>query len=78
MEYFLNLFTPETWEAFQAHGSRVSGFRHRQRRIARERIKPGGIFLCYMVRLSRWCGALEITSEAFEDASPRLTAAGHP
>jgi hypothetical protein len=30
----------------------------------------GDIFLCYLVRLSRWCGALHITSEVYEDATP--------
>ena len=70
MAYILNLFTPETWASFQRYGAKTSGFRHRQRRVARERIKPGDIFLCYLVRLSRWCGTLEITSEAFEDDTP--------
>ena len=70
MAYFLNLFTPETWTKFREHGSNVSGFRWRQRRIAQERINPGDIFLCYLVRLSRWCGVLEITSKAFIEHSP--------
>ncbi len=70
MAYFLNLFTPETWATFREHGAAISGFRERQRRMATERLHPGDIFLCYMVRLSRWCGALEITSEAFHDDTP--------
>ena len=70
MGYFLNLFTPETWDAFQENGANVSGFRYRQRRMAREEIHTGDIFLCYLVRLSRWCGALRIASEAFEDDTP--------
>ena len=70
MAYYLNLFTPETWEAFRKHGASISGFRQRQEGFARERLKPGDIFLCYLVRLSRWCGALEITSAAFRDDSP--------
>jgi hypothetical protein len=70
MTYILSLFTPETWAAFREHGAKVSGFRARQRRIARKRIKPGDVFLCYLVRLSRWCGALEVTSEVFEDDTP--------
>lgn len=70
MAYFLNLFTPETWTAFQQHGADISGFRERQRRMARERVKPGDIFICYLVRVSRWCGALEITSDAFQDDTP--------
>jgi hypothetical protein len=28
------------------------------------------LLLCYLVKLSRWCGVLEVTSEAFEDHSP--------
>src|SRR6266550_1720393 len=69
MRYFLDLFTPETWTAFQAHGGDVSGFRERQRRTA-EQINPGDIFLCYLVRLSRWCGVLEIVSKVYTDSSP--------
>jgi len=70
MAYFLNLFTPETWAAFQKHGAGVSGFRYRQRRMATEEINPGDVFLCYLVRLSRWCGVLEITSEAYSADEP--------
>jgi hypothetical protein len=68
--YYLNLFTPETWAAFQRHGSSVSGFRYRQRRMAKENIHPGDMFVCYLVGVSRWCGLFRINSEAFEDSSP--------
>ncbi len=70
MAYFLNLFTPETWSAFQDHGASVSGFRKSQRRRAHEHIKPGDIFVCYLVRVSRWCGALRIASHAHEGDTP--------
>jgi hypothetical protein len=70
MAYFLNLFTPETWSAFREHGADISGFRKRQQRIARERLKPGDVFLCYLTRLSRWCGVLQIESQAFYDETP--------
>lgn len=70
MATFLNLFTPETWGAFREDGARLSGFTKRQEKTARERVGPGDILLCYMTRLSRWCGALEVASEAFEDATP--------
>jgi hypothetical protein len=69
MDYYLDLFTPETWDAFRAHGAAISGFRERQRKTA-DRIKPGDRFICYLVRLSRWCGILEVTSEAFTDHAP--------
>jgi len=69
MAYYLDLFTLETWAAFRKHGSVISGFREKQRKSA-ERIKPGDIFLCYLVRLSRWCGVLEVTSNSFTDTAP--------
>ena len=70
MAYFLDLFTPETWHAFGESGAEVTGFRPRQRRIANERVKEGDIFLCYLTRVSRWCGVLRVASEAFEDTKP--------
>lgn len=70
MAYFLDLFTPETWTAFRKQGGTVSGFRERQLATARDRIKPGDILLCYLVRLSRWCGVLEVKSSAFTDSTP--------
>lgn len=68
--YLLDLFTPHTWDQFLKHGANVSGFKIRQLNLAKERGKPGTIFLCYLVRLSRWCGALEINSEPFVDDTP--------
>ena len=70
MAYFLDLFTPETWSAFCEMGGTVTGFRERQRGLAFERVRPGDIFLCYMTRLSRWCGVLQAESGAYYDDSP--------
>jgi len=68
--YILNLFTPETWDAFQRNGSSISGFKLRQRNAAENNVQIGDILLCYLVRLSRWCGALEVLSDAFLDQTP--------
>ncbi len=70
MAYFLDLFSPETWQAFRERGATVTGFRERRLRTARERIKEGDFFLCYLTRLSRWCGVLQVESEAYHDESP--------
>lgn len=70
LNYWLDLFTPYTWTRFREHGATISGFRPRQRHVAFERIKPGDVFVCYLVKLSRWCGVLEVVSQAFEDATP--------
>lgn len=69
VRYWLNLFTPETWEAFRRHGGQVSGFRDRQRKTA-ETLQPGDLFVCYLVRLSRWCGLLRVISGPYVDAIP--------
>lgn len=73
MACYLDLFTPETWDAFRANGASISGFREKQRKSA-ERIKIGDTFLCYVVRLSRWCGILEVASPLFVDATPYFSA----
>ena len=72
MQYILDLFTPETWRVFRESGAKVTGFRSRQKNLASERVNQGDIFLCYLTRLSRWCGALRVESDMYEDAGPLL------
>lgn len=78
MNYVLDLFTPETWKAFKEHGADVTGFTASHRSRARNLVRPGDIFVCYMVRLSRWCGLLEVTSEMYEDDTPIFRAESDP
>ena len=69
MTYYLNLFSPETWAKCDEEGFCVSGFSPNQRTTA-QKIKPGDILLCYLVGPSRWCGALRVKSEAYDDETP--------
>jgi len=69
MAHFINLFSPETHEAFTRSARDISGFRMRHRAIA-ERVKPGDTFICYLTRLSRWCGLLEVIEGPFVDNKP--------
>ena len=69
MDYFLDLFSPETHEKFSSSDRMVSGFRVRHRKAA-DRIKPGDLLVCYLTRLSRWIGLLEVKHAAFEDSTP--------
>lgn len=78
MNYWLDLFTPYTWSRFWDHGGDISGFRPRQRKAAFERVRPGDQFLCYIVKLSRWAGVLEVTSTAFEDDTPIFAESNDP
>ena len=69
MAYYLDLFSPETYETFSKSDQTVSGFRIRQSNAAKK-IHPGDKFLCYMTKLSRWIGVLEVQSESFIDEKP--------
>ena len=69
MAYFLDLFSPETYEAFSGSSGRISGFRSRQRDAA-SRVQPGDLLICYMTRLSRWIGVHEVERGPIEDDTP--------
>ena len=70
MQYILDLFTPETWQKFLESEARVTGFRERYRRLVRERVRQGDTFVCYLTRLSRWCGVLRVRSDSYHDTRP--------
>lgn len=69
MNYFTDLFSPETYEAFTRAGQSVSGFRRRQLPWA-QRVRPGDRLVCYMTKLSRWVGVLEVAGEHYIDDTP--------
>lgn len=77
MAYFIDLFSPETYEAFARSQRDVSGFRLRHKNMA-ERIKRGDTFVCYLTRLSRWFGLLEVNEGPFIDNKPIFTAENDP
>jgi len=59
MNYWIDLFTGQTWEQFQSAGSKVSGFSERSAKTALD-VKPNDIFLCYLTGVMRWVGALRV------------------
>ncbi len=69
MAFYLDLFSPETYEAFSKSGRQVSGFRTRQG-VAAQKLKRGDKLVCYMTKLSRWVGILKVIDGPYEDASP--------
>lgn len=69
MAYFIDLFSPETYEAFKRSTRDVSGFRLRHKKMA-ERVTSGDMLICYMTRLSRWFGALQVIDGPFIDDKP--------
>jgi predicted RNA-binding protein len=69
VNYYIDLFSPETYERFSNSDRSISGFRPRQKSQA-QRIHPGDILICYMTKFSRWIGVLEVTSEFYIDDTP--------
>jgi hypothetical protein len=68
LNYWLDLFTYETWTEFLAAGAAVSGFRENRWKTV-QNMQPGDILLCYLTGVSRWIGLLEVTGPAFRDRS---------
>jgi predicted RNA-binding protein len=56
VSYYLNRFSPATYEAFSKSDRTVSGFKEKHQALAK-RVKPGDTLLCYVTKLSRWIGA---------------------
>ena len=77
MAYFIDLFSPETYEAFARSSRDVSGFRLRHKKMA-ERVSPSDVFVCYLTRLSRWFGLLEVVEGPFIDDTPILLPESDP
>ena len=75
--YWLDLFTVETWKEFLDHGGDVSGFSDK-RWATVQKIKPGDYLLCYLTRLSRWVGLLEVVGESFVDEEPIWSSRVYP
>jgi predicted RNA-binding protein len=69
MPYFLDLFSPETYEAFSKSSRDISGFRIRQQNLA-AKVKPGDKLICYMTKFSRWVGILEVINGPYQDDTP--------
>ena len=75
--YYTDLFSPETYEAFSKSDRTISGFRMRHKNLA-SRVNIGDKLICYLTKLSRWVGILEVTSKPFVDDSPRFYKADDP
>lgn len=69
MTYYVNLFSPATYEAFSRSGRSVSGFRETQRSQT-DRVKPGDVLVCYLTKVSRWVGFLEVQEGPYIDHQP--------
>lgn len=79
MNYFIDLFSPETARAFANSPQNISGFRiSRKTYIQNQNIGPGDKFICYCTRIQRFIGVLEVKSEPFIDNEPIFTEGEDP
>lgn len=69
MAYYLDLFSPDTYDHFSNSTRNVSGFRISQKTSA-EKIKAGDKLICYITKLGRWAGILEVLDGPFIDQTP--------
>lgn len=66
MKYWLNLFSGKTWDEFLSYGGTVSGFPPSQKSSSKK-VKVGDRFICYVTKIGRFIGVLEVLSETYED-----------
>ena len=79
MSYYIDLFSPETATAFEKSSRDVSGFRiSRKTYVENQKIGPGDKLICYVTRLQRFVGVLEIKSKPFQDDRPIFTKENDP
>lgn len=69
MAYYINLFSPTTYETFTNSDKTISGFAENKRSIANN-LRPGDKLICYVTKLSRWIGVIEVNSSMYEDDKP--------
>jgi len=67
VDYWLDLWTPETWEEARQRNFKVTGFRL-SRWTAVSKVKPGDFLICYLTKLSRLCGILKAVSQPYRNA----------
>ena len=75
--YWLNLFTGVTWQQFVDAGADVTGFRVSKWSQA-QKIAVGDYMLCYLTRLSRFAGVLEVVGAPYKDTSGSIWEDDYP
>lgn len=64
--YWSAVFSIVTWAEFLNHGADTAGFQDGMWSVV-QRIKSGDYLLCYVMKISRWAGLLEVIAEPFQD-----------
>lgn len=71
MNYYINLFSPETARGFSASGRNITGFRIAKRiYIEKKNVSIGDRLICYCTGIQRFIGIFTISSKPFVDDEP--------
>lgn len=71
MNYYIDLYSPETAMAFEKSSKNTTGFRlSRKAYVENKKIGTGDKLICYVTRLQRFVGVLEIYCGPFQDSKP--------
>lgn len=71
MAYYIDTFSPDTYEAFSKTNKDVTGVREGHASYA-DKLRPGDKLICYLTKISRWIGVLEVQSGSYRDETPRF------
>jgi predicted RNA-binding protein len=77
MSYYIALFSPKTYETFSKSSRDICGFPP-TRELAATKVHPGDKLICYMTKLSRWVGIMEVISLSFKDNTPIFLSENDP
>jgi len=77
MRYFIDLSSPETYDSFCKSDRSITGFKSRHENIAKT-IHKGDAFVCYVTKISRFVGILEVQDDYFIDDTPRFFESDDP
>jgi hypothetical protein len=69
--HWLTVFTVESWKEFLDHGGDVAGFSERRWSSVR-RLQPDDYMICYVARVSRFVGLLEVVGKPFLNSTERI------
>jgi hypothetical protein len=79
VNYYIDLFSPETAMAFEKSNKDISGFRiSRKTYIENQNVGSGDKFICYVTRVQRFIGVLELKSRCFVDQTPIFVGENDP
>jgi len=77
MAYYIDIFSPETYHRFSNSGKEITGFTQNKKATAAG-VRPGDKLICYVTKLSRWVGLLEVVEGPFTDDTPLFTEVADP